>query len=147
MTDCECEKKDVSENWLEEDDYGDRFLREESFRIIDKIKRSLTYYGFNENAIFNKKLDESEINNLDLDDVNIDYSYIDKEEIELLEENDLLEETPDQTTVVEETPGQTTFVEETKSPDITIVLGEEIISDQEDEFLTKEELEEILKDE
>ena len=147
MTDCECEKKDVSENWLEEDDYGDRFLREESFRIIDKIKRSLTYYGFNENAIFNKKLDESEINNLDLDDVNIDYSYIDKEEIELLEENDLLEETPDQTTVVEETPGQKTAEEETKSPDITIVLGEEIISDQEDEFLTKEELEEILKDE
>ena len=37
MSDCECEKNKTRDNWIEEGDYGDDYLREESFNIIDKI--------------------------------------------------------------------------------------------------------------
>ena len=48
MSDCECEKNKTRDNWIDDGDYGDNFLREDSFNVIDKIKRGLTYYGFNE---------------------------------------------------------------------------------------------------
>ena len=87
MSDCECEKNKTRDNWIDDGDYGDNFLREDSFNVIDKIKRGLTYYGFNENAIFNKKMGQREIEDMNLDEVNIDYSYLnDDDEIELLDE-------------------------------------------------------------
>tara|TARA_R110000851_G_scaffold62281_1_gene142989 strand:- start:713 stop:1312 length:600 start_codon:yes stop_codon:yes gene_type:complete len=96
MSDCDCEKKNVDETWLDKNDYGDEFLREESFKIIRRILRDKKYYSINQDAVFNVKLDENEINEMSLDDVRIDYSYLKNsnfkginnqiDEIELLEE-------------------------------------------------------------
>ena len=96
MSDCECEKKNVDETWLDKNDYGDEFLREESFKIIRRILRDKDYYSINQDAVFNLKLDENEINDMSLEDVKIDYSYLKNDnfrgindrggEIELLEE-------------------------------------------------------------
>tara|TARA_Y100000593_G_C4190748_1_gene276758 strand:- start:183 stop:776 length:594 start_codon:yes stop_codon:yes gene_type:complete len=96
MSDCDCEKKNVDETWLDKNDYGDEFLSEESFKIIRRIIRDKEYYTINQDAIFNLKLDENEINEMTLDDVKIDYSYLKndnfrgmddrQDEIELLEE-------------------------------------------------------------
>ena len=96
MSDCECEKKNVDETWLDKNDYGDEFLREESFKIIRRILRDKDYYSINQDAVFNLKLDENEINDMSLEDVKIDYSYLKNnnfrgineggDEVELLEE-------------------------------------------------------------
>ncbi len=96
MSDCDCEKKNVDETWLDKNDYGDEFLREESFKIIRRILRDKKYYSINQDAVFNVKLDENEINEMSLEDVKIDYSYLKNsnfkginnqiDEIELLEE-------------------------------------------------------------
>ena len=76
MSDCDCEKKNVDETWLDKNDYGDEFLRDESFKIIRRILRDKKYYTINQDAIFNVKLDENEINEMSLEDVKIDYSYL-----------------------------------------------------------------------
>ena len=96
MSDCECEKKKIDETWLDKNDYGDEFLREESFKIIRRILRDKEYYNINNDAVFNIKFDENDINDMSLEDVNVDYSYLknrnfkglnnDVDEIELLEE-------------------------------------------------------------
>tara|TARA_R110001592_G_scaffold18816_17_gene77904 strand:- start:32193 stop:32780 length:588 start_codon:yes stop_codon:yes gene_type:complete len=96
MSDCDCEKKNVDETWLDKNDYGDEFLSEESFKIIRRIIRDKQYYTINQDAIFNLKLDENDINDMTLNDVKIDYSYLKndnfrgiddrQDEIKLLEE-------------------------------------------------------------
>lgn len=99
MKDCDCKKKEVDDTWLDKNDYGDEFLREESFKIIARILRDKDYDNINEDAVFNIKLEEDEIDSMDLEDVKIDYSYLknknfkvlnedNDEEIELLEENE-----------------------------------------------------------
>ena len=176
MSDCECEKNKAGDNWVEDGDYGDEYLREESFNVIDKIKRGLTYYGFNENAIFNKKMGQRQIENMDLDEVNVDYSYLnDKEEIDLLEEtmeeeylqnreeSPILEEVSD---VEEEvTPSEIDMVLKEEEPDMIEEVSEveeepdmiEEVSEVEDEpvnkrriptskIVTDKEIDEILKD-
>ena len=92
MEDCECEKNRTKEDWVGDNEVGDEFLRIESFNIIDKIKKGLQFNGYNHNAIFNRKLEENEMESIDLDDVSIDYSYIDNKEPTLLTEDQLLEE-------------------------------------------------------
>lgn len=98
MSDCDCEKKKIDETWLDKNDYGDEFLREESFKIITRILRDKEYYSINNDAVFNIKFDENDINDMSLEDVNVDYSYLknrnfkglnnDLDEIELLEETE-----------------------------------------------------------
>ena len=100
MSDCDCEKKNVDETWLDKNDYGDEFLREESFKIIMRILRDKKHYSINQDAVFNVKLDENEINEMSLEDVKIDYSYLKNsnfrglnnqiDEIELLEINNII---------------------------------------------------------
>ena len=115
MSDCDCEKKNVDETWLDKNDYGDEFLREESFKIIRRILRDKEYYSINNDAIFNIKLDENEINDMSLDDVNIDYSYLKNsnfkgindqgDEIDLLEENGDTSDSTDSEASEDETAG------------------------------------------
>ena len=98
MSDCDCEKKKIDETWLDKNDYGDEFLREESFKIITRILRDKEYYSINNDAVFNIKFDENDINDMSLEDVNVDYSYLknrnfkglnnDLDEIQLLEETE-----------------------------------------------------------
>ena len=94
MKDCDCEKKEVEETWLDKNDYGDEFLREENFKIINRILRDRKYYSINHDAVFNIKLDQDEINEMSLEDVNIDYSYLKDKNFKMLEEDgiELLEE-------------------------------------------------------
>ena len=99
MDDCDCEKNKSNDNWPLVGDYGDDILKDESFKIISKIMRDKTFYGFNQNAIFNVKLEQNEIEDMNLEDVNIDYSYLNNSSInyKILEEDDgddlLLDET------------------------------------------------------
>jgi len=94
MKDCDCEKKEVEETWLDKNDYGDEFLREENFKIINRILRDRKYYSINQDAVFNIKLDQDEINEMSLEDVHVDYSYLKDKNFKTLEEDgiELLEE-------------------------------------------------------
>ena len=76
MKDCDCEKKHVDDTWLDKNDYGDEFLREESFKIINRILRDKKYHDINHDSVFNVKVEQDEINEMSLEDVNIDYSYL-----------------------------------------------------------------------
>lgn len=127
MSDCDCEKKNVDETWLDKNDYGDEFLREESFKIIRRILRDKKYYSINQDAVFNVKLDENEINEMSLDDVRIDYSYLKNsnfrginnqiDEIELLEETGNTTDSTESVLSDDDTPD---FQEEQAVVDATI---------------------------
>ena len=96
MDKCDCEKNQTKKDWIPNNDVGDEFLKEENFNIIKKIQKGLLYYGFNQNAIFNKKLEENQINDLNLNEVNIDYSYLkDRDLVDetMMEGEDLVDET------------------------------------------------------
>ena len=102
MKDCDCEKKHVDDTWLDKNDYGDEFLREESFKIINRILRDKKYHDINHDSVFNIKVEQDEINEMSLEDVNIDYSYLENKKFRGLEndtdevkEIDLIEDTGD----------------------------------------------------
>lgn len=98
MKDCNCKKKEVDDTWLDKNDYGDEFLREESYKIIYRIGRDKNNREVNQEAIFNIKLEENEIDSMNLEDVKVDYSYLKNKNFKVLNEDkeqeiDLLEET------------------------------------------------------
>ena len=92
MSDCECEKGEMMEHWPDERDVGDRFLRIDETPLISSIKDNIIRANVNTNAIFNRKMDEDRLDDLDLENVVVDYSFVDDED-ETLVEYDIEEET------------------------------------------------------
>ena len=157
MNDCDCEKKKVDDTWLDKNDYGDEFLREESFKIIRRILRDKEYYSINQDAIFNVKLEEDEINEMSLEDVNIDYSYLnndnfkslqeDQGEIELLEEDNSSTDTSLSESEMSEEQEEIDKIERdiTQEEKLETVLSETEMSPESKnyEYLSQEEQDEI----
>ena len=157
MNDCDCEKKKVDDTWLDKNDYGDEFLREESFKIIRRILRDKEYYSINQDAIFNVKLEEDEINEMSLEDVNIDYSYLnndnfkslqeDQGEIELLEEDNSSTDTSLSESEMSEEQEEIDKIERdiTQEEKLENVLSETEMSPESKnyEYLSQEEQDEI----
>jgi hypothetical protein len=84
MKDCGCQKNKTDDDWLEDGEVGDDFLKERKFNMIESIINNLNSVKINEKAIFNKKLDEDQLDNLILDDAIIDYSYVETPENDTL---------------------------------------------------------------
>jgi hypothetical protein len=85
MSDCNCEKSDMVEDWPDERDVGDRFLRMDETPLITSIRDNIIRADVNQNAIFNRKMDEDRLDDLDLENVIIDYSFAEKEDETLID--------------------------------------------------------------
>ena len=137
MKDCDCKKSENQEEWLQDNEVGDSFLSQENeVSLISSIRNNLNRYQINSNAIFNRKLDEDELENLILDDTVLDYSYLkdfddsDEDASEIMEEteseteivdenDDVISEKPvdsddDASEIMEETETETEIVDETE---------------------------------
>lgn len=85
MSDCNCEKPDMVEDWPDERDVGDRFLRIDENPLISSIKDNIIRSDVNQNAIFNRKMDEDRLDDLDLENVILDYSFAGKDDETLVD--------------------------------------------------------------
>ena len=85
MSDCNCEKPDMIEDWPDERDVGDRFLRLDDAPLISSIKDNIVRSDVNQNAIFNRKMDEDRLDDLDLENVILDYSFAEKDDETLVD--------------------------------------------------------------
>ena len=148
MEDCECEKNKTKSEWLGDEEYGDDFLKTESFNIIEKIIKGINFSGFNRNAVFNKKLEQVEMENIDLEDVNVDYSYL--KDKDLMTEDMLLEENVEEDEIPVSVVDRMLKGEESNqdTEDDISVIAEEILNDGDDRiFVSETGLDYILKDE
>jgi len=87
MSDCNCEKSYIVEDWPGERDVGDRFLRTNETPLITSIRDNIIRSDVNQNAIFNRKMDEDRLDDLDLENVILDYSFAEKEDETLVDYN------------------------------------------------------------
>lgn len=78
MKDCDCSKSYFDNDWPQKNDYGDKMLREESTNMIDIIKKDFKKNIFNVNSVFNRKFEREEIN-MEIGEVDIDYTYLEPE--------------------------------------------------------------------
>ena len=119
MKDCDCKKTKISTTWPEENDYGDNMLKYESNTMIDMIKSDFKKNIYNVNSIFNRKFEQEEIN-LELGNIDIDYSYLEPEMGEDMEEPEMGEEDMEEPEMGEEEMRE----EDMEEPE----MGEEMIS-------------------
>jgi len=90
---CDCKKNKVSDKWPEREDFGDNFLSDSTYYLINSIKRFIRAPQPNETAYFNLKLEESFLDNFDIENTEVDYSYLQTEDDTLIEhQNIILEE-------------------------------------------------------
>jgi len=90
---CNCKKNKVSDKWPEGGDFGDNFLSDSTYYLINSIKRFIKSPQPNETAYFNLKLEESFLDNFDIENTEVDYSYLQTEDDTLIEhQNIILEE-------------------------------------------------------
>ena len=89
MSDCDCEKSNMNTDWPDERDVGDRFLRMDETPLISSIKSNILRSNVNKNAIFNRKMEEDKLDDLDIENVIIDYSFVDDEKEDTLIDYDV----------------------------------------------------------
>lgn len=88
--DCDCKKNLIDDKWPEKGDFGDKFLGDNTFFLINSIKKFIKSDSINHDAYFNLKMEEEILDNLKTEDTYVDYSYLDKNEQTLINHNDIL---------------------------------------------------------
>ena len=88
--DCDCKKNLIDDKWPEKGDFGDKFLGDNTFFLINSIKKFIKSDSINHDAYFNLKMEEEILDNLKMEDTYVDYSYLDKNEQTLINHNDIL---------------------------------------------------------
>ena len=129
--DCGCKKAPKDDDWVEEGDVGDNFLKEKTFSVIFSIDENIENGDVNKNAVFNLKLEERVLDNLNINDVEVDYSYLDKDEDTLIDYNDIYSEDDEEE-----------FLKELKSEE-QLLKEMESESDEEEDKMRMEEEKEI----
>ena len=120
---CDCKKNKVSDKWPEREDFGDNFLSDSTYYLINSIKRFIRAPQPNETAYFNLKLEESFLDNFDIENTEVDYSYLQTEDDTLIEhQNIILEEEGKE----EEEEGKEEEEEEEESEKEEEKLGEDV---------------------
>ena len=78
--DCDCEKSEMVNIWPDERDVGDRFLRVDETPLVSSIRDNILMANVNPSAVFNRKMNEDRLDNLDIENVVVDYSFVEDEE-------------------------------------------------------------------
>jgi hypothetical protein len=149
MKDCDCQKNKMEDDWLGDGEVGDDFLQERKYDMIESIIQNLNLGKINDNAIFNKKLDEDQLDNLILDDAIIDYSYVETPENDTLvdyqyekkemeeEEKEMEEEEEEEETEMEE---EETEMEEEEEEEETEMEEEETEMEEDTQYTEEKKL-------
>ena len=77
---CDCEKNSLSVDWPEDGDFGDNYLKHSNFPILEGIRRYLSRGDVNKKSVFNQEFEEKSLTTLNIDEVDVDYSYLEKDD-------------------------------------------------------------------
>ena len=122
--DCGCKKAPKENDWVEDGSVGDSFLKDKTFSIIFSIDENIKNESVNKNAMFNLNLEERVLDNLNINDVEVDYSYLDKDEDTLINYNDIYSE-DDEEEFLKELKSEEQLLKEMESEDDEKEVDEE----------------------